>query len=869
MTETNRIAAARNFVRSLNLVLKSARMYGLEHARTTAQFGTAWSDLQTALSSGGEGGLLLGVAAGKLLVDGTPVEITSVEKSFVDMLSAAGLASTNFAAKVTQEDLRNYVGAFAAAGAKNVSLSEQLKTALGESPDARIRVNKVRFIAEDSSLPEGASLPRIATQSLPKQEAQKIQDWINDPLKLLQLISAAERSPSGVPVATEPSAAVPSDSVAAAAPAFGSTEDWSRVMKLLSMLGDTTKNPNAAVDPAAMQQQVTGLSPQTQDRIQKTISALGTPGGSGGQHLLVELAEKLALQFALDRLNEAPASAGQVRGSLDQMGKEIESLRKVLSSHEDKMAKAGLGVDSYSEILDRQFWAGVPEAGKRAVLLSGDAWCIPPRNVSQFVEELANKGDAEAAGAVLFSYATCIHSPDPEARKKTAVGLLELARAYAMRGVRYLDFAIYHVGEQVGRENDADLQAALSNAFIRLSQEATTRREYPAVQQVLSKLESIQLDQPVLAERLRPRIGVETRLHDFIDMALREPAPPEALIEVLQHIPAAAAEQLATRFNRCTRREECDKLVELLRRTGRDSIHHLRETLRSGSEPAAVSTVGLLSRLDQQALIEHMPARLPSWRRAQHDTFVRLIAFGAAPERGRLLMSWLDFLDPLVLPEAVDEVGLCNDSSAAPRLVQLANGEIEKFSAPYLRIKAIEALGRMRESKAAPALRTLAQAKGAFRWTHPRELRIVAMQALQKIDPEWTAHFLPQSGLTEAELQNAPLDAAASADWARARRYPRVQIGLTLPATARNERSTSNLTIRVINMGGGLAASDGKLPAGADATFELRSGLRSIRAQILLREAKRDELSFEFARVEFEERGKLRKLITGLHTVAA
>jgi len=36
------------------------------------------------------------------------------------------------------------------------------------------------------------------------------------------------------------------------------------------------------------------------------------------------------------------------------------------------MAEAGLQVDSHTELMDRQFWASVPDTGKRSVLLSGE-----------------------------------------------------------------------------------------------------------------------------------------------------------------------------------------------------------------------------------------------------------------------------------------------------------------------------------------------------------------------------------------------------------------------------------------------------------------------------------------------------------------
>jgi len=74
-------------------------------------------------------------------------------------------------------------------------------------------------------------------------------------------------------------------------------------------------------------------------------------------------------------------------------------LRKILGAHEDKMSDAGLLVESHREILDRQFWAAVPESGKRAVLLSEEAWCIPPKNVQSYVNDLIKKAPSPKPSA--------------------------------------------------------------------------------------------------------------------------------------------------------------------------------------------------------------------------------------------------------------------------------------------------------------------------------------------------------------------------------------------------------------------------------------------------------------------------------------
>ena len=52
-------AAGRAFVRSLNILLKFARLYGYEHARTIEQLQIAWQELRTAIPLGTDSGLLL------------------------------------------------------------------------------------------------------------------------------------------------------------------------------------------------------------------------------------------------------------------------------------------------------------------------------------------------------------------------------------------------------------------------------------------------------------------------------------------------------------------------------------------------------------------------------------------------------------------------------------------------------------------------------------------------------------------------------------------------------------------------------------------------------------------------------------------
>src|SRR5207245_9610527 len=135
-----------------------------------------------------------------------------------------------------------------------------------------------------------------------------------------------------------------------------------------------------------------------------------------------QLEQRLAIRFALERFGSGEVKVNAGRQMLDRMNQEIESLRKILGAHEDKMSEAGILAESHREILDKQFWAAVPESGKRAVLLSGDAWCIPPRNVQSYVGELIEHGNIAEAISILQNYAACAASEDADARKKTEIG---------------------------------------------------------------------------------------------------------------------------------------------------------------------------------------------------------------------------------------------------------------------------------------------------------------------------------------------------------------------------------------------------------------------------------------------------------------
>src|SRR5246500_4847043 len=186
-----RAASARGFVHSLNILIKYARMYGYDHKHTEAQFETTWSELLSALPSGG---FLLGVSDNKLLLDGIPLDSGNAEKSFATLLTTAGLASLHFSKDVSEEDFGRLVRAFTVAGSKATDVSKQIKEALGESKaGSTIKINEVKFVAADPLTGDVSIAAQIAAQTL----GPEFKQWLNDPQKLLQLIAAAEGATAG------------------------------------------------------------------------------------------------------------------------------------------------------------------------------------------------------------------------------------------------------------------------------------------------------------------------------------------------------------------------------------------------------------------------------------------------------------------------------------------------------------------------------------------------------------------------------------------------------------------------------------------------------------------------------------------------
>jgi HEAT repeat protein len=859
-------------VHSLNILVKYVRLYGFEHKRTETQFEITWNELQQGLPRGTDGGFLLGVSENKLLLDGIPLESGQAERSFAQLLTTAGLASIHFSNEITVDDFARLVRAFATGGSKAQDVAKNIKQTFGDGKQAAIRINEVKFVAADPATGEISIAAQIAAQSL----GPEFRDWLNDPQKLLQLIAAAEGAKSsgggaagGVPVGSVPN--VPTTAGVMAVDQGGTAwaggvvplqeEEVIQAIRLLTKFGEV--GGDSSVSPEMLQKELGSVDTNTKINLQQLLGSLASKSSADQTEtpLLMKAAEHMAIRFALDRFQKGEVKVNAVHQMMEHMSRQMDTLRQILRIQEDKMSKAGILVESHADILDRLFWAEVPEAGKKSVLLSHEAPCVPPRNVRQFIGVLLDRGDKESASAILENYISCLDGKDPEPRRKTATGLSQLADLFASAGVEMMSAAVRKLGDALAREPDPELQSLLGAAFVRLSSEASSRKQFGALAELCDALEVIGKQRPVLVTELRPRIGVENRLPEFIEEAVRQPQVPGELLLVLRRTSQAAVEHLADRFFRCMRREECDRMVDIVKELGAPAIQQLREMLRTGQPRQGASAVGLLSRLDVPSLLELLPSRLPEWNRFYHDIVVRQIAYGAAHDRGRSLLELLEILDPLVLPQAVDEIGMSGDRTAVPPLIVIAEAGEAQGRSPLLQLKAVESLGRLREPDAVPVLRSLLEAKKMWKWSHHRELRIAAAQALAKIDPRYGSQVLTDSGLEPAELAIAPLDAAPACPWVRQRRYERIVLRKTVSATISSSWGKSSILVRELSLGGGMGTKEDNLRIGSEANLEISTGVRHVRGQVLLRRARVNEVGFEIVNTDLESRFRMRRLL--------
>ncbi|PYV46281.1 MAG: hypothetical protein DMG92_18440, partial [Acidobacteria bacterium] len=367
----------------------------------------------------------------------------------------------------------------------------------------------------------------------------EFKDWLNDPNKLIQVIAAADGSHKPKPGPNKGSKSV--EGSWSNSPFLLNRKETQQALQLLTRFGEltTVKAPK----PELIGSELDRADDKIKNSVLSLLDELAStgPDPKAAKPLLMRAAEQLAIRYALERFESGDVRVNAVHEIFEQMSQQMGNLRKVLQTHEAKMTKAGIMVESHADILDRTFWSELPESSKNKALQSEDAACVPSRNVRQYIELLLQRGDRESACAILANYANAVTSKDPEYRSRVADGIAQLSDLFAVAGGTVLAEATQKLGGAIAKESDPEIEALMSAAFVRLSSEAAQRKQYRAIAQTCEAMDYVASRRPALDRELRSRIGVEGRLPEFIEDALSQSKSNPDLVGVLRRNSKASA----------------------------------------------------------------------------------------------------------------------------------------------------------------------------------------------------------------------------------------------------------------------------------------------------------------------------------------
>lgn len=795
----SKVAAARAIVRSLYALSRHVRLFGLSLQRTLAQVDLCFARVQSFIPSTG---VVVALVGDRLSVETVALDITPAEQSFARLLREMPHERFVFDSTFSRETLEGLASAMAFQQPAAQVIAPQFQTA----------------------------------------QASNARTWLSDPFSLLRFLNVAVHD------AASP---LPEEAQAGSA-------DVAPLLHVLRRLG-TSEDEDAARGAARDLQRV---SPSLLGMLREVLiefSEMVPP--LSGETLLLRTADRTVILLILRKLEKNEITLGQVPANLERFARQLHMLRSVLGETEQAGARASIPLDALIDSLDSEFWTVVPDDAMRTMLLSPEAYYVASAALALRLARMIEKGEDEVAGKVLTNFGAAISGRDAEGRRRSAKGVADLAELYALVVPEFVPTLVRSIARQLMRESDPRMQSLLGTAMVRVSYAIQQQRDFVATAAASDAVAEIVERRPALGTELRPRISVENRLPEYLDEALSSSQVGDDLIGLLQRYAGPITQQLCARFLQCSLREESVRLLTLASRLGTEARTELLRRLRTGSSDEALSAAGLASALLPEDTSVLLVRRAAHWTQTQQDLLVRQLAIAASPARSSILLKVLPDLDSLIIPGAIDEIGMSEDLSASSALLAVATAADSSRFSGYSRVKAIEALARLRAADSVDALLELIQSRRMLHWAQPHEVRIASLQAFYMIDPERAATLVRRSGITVRELSLGPLAVDVHNPWSRQRRYSRILPSKPMAVVATSPTGKAGLEIISLSLGGGRARRQGRTQSVSESTVQLQFALRRLNSQVLIREQAGGELSFEIADIGLSDRSRLRHLL--------
>src|SRR5207302_5018432 len=234
------------------------------------------------------------------------------------------------------------------------------------------------------------------------------------------------------------------------------------------------------------------------------------------------------------------------------------------------------------------------------------------------------------------------------------------------------------------------------------------------------------------------------------------------------------------------------------------------------------AAIKLLAAADPERLLRGLARAMASWEWNLQDLAVSELSrpsnSSSAMSTAFVFSAILADAHPMVVPMMIDQLGLAQETTAVRQLKEIAAGEHEVLRDQYVRIKAIEALGRMRASEATELLRTLTESREGLTYAQPGGLRAAAEDALAVIENR------PSFKQAMAAF-GAP--GQSSSSYVTPRRY--VRVPLDSPLRAHIDGASAGLgRVKRISLGGAYLEYPRKLNVGDSIKLEVSYGIRKI-----------------------------------------
>jgi hypothetical protein len=594
-----------------------------------------------------------------------------------------------------------------------------------------------------------------------------------------------------------------------------------------------------------------------------SVSQYGPREGERPQPYLLRLSEHLIFEFLHAEFSSGSLTASSVRPTFYRLSDVMVDAGAYSGPHSSQHLSSlavTWATDTHREQLIDRFWLELSPREKSSVLRGPDVWCVPVAALRHTLGQLADAGaDAPRREArnIVLNYARRIEHADPSARRSVAAGLNELSSLFESLWPNQLPEDLSRGAMKALDTEKAPETAALLAAFVEsLGRIALTRADYSGFECILTGLERVPQDKEHgHMAALASRLVAQDRWLLMADAALANRALDPVLPRLLQRDPERLLDRLTLLLTEPRGTEMVPAMARLLRTIGVPVLNLLETRLYEARRQRVTAAIKLLAAADPERLLRGLARAMASWEWNLQDLAVSELSrpnnSASALSTAFVFSAILADAHPMVVPMMIDQLGLAQETTAVPQLMEIAAGEHESLRDQFVRIKAIEALGRMRSSEAAELLRKLSENREGLTYAEPAGLRAAAEDALALIENR-------PSFKQAAAAFGAP--AQSSSSYVIPRRYTRVP--LDSPLRAQIEGAPAGLArVKTISLGGAYLESPRRLAIGDSIKLEVRAGLRKISFTAVVRNIGPDGSGIEFVHMRDEDREKLRKLV--------